>query len=119
MPNHGPIIDDDTSSDDSVGGSKTHDPAQVLHEIPADPDTELEDTELEDPAPMAHISDSDGASVAETELDESAHAAHASNDDGGHDTQQQQQHQQQPLFQQRQPAEHSYSRSGQEDEEAV
>ena len=84
--NHGPIIDDDTSSDtDSVGGSKTNDPAPILHEIPADPDTEPEDTELEDPAPTAHVSDSDGASVAETELDESAHVAHASTDGGGHD----------------------------------
>ena len=83
--NHGPITSSDT---DSVGGSETHDPAQVVHEIPADPDTELEDTQLEDPAPMAHGSDSDGASVAETELAESAHVAnvaHDSPDDGGHD----------------------------------
>ncbi|CAN0574700.1 unnamed protein product [Ectocarpus sp. 12 AP-2014] len=80
--NHGPIIGDDTSSDtDSVGVSETHDPTQVVHEIPADPDTGLEDTELEDLAPTAHGSDSDGASVAETELD-----AHGSTDDGDHDT---------------------------------
>lgn len=91
--NHGAIIDDDISSDtDSVGGSETHDPAHVAHEIPAESDTELDDTELEDPAPMAHGLESDGSSVAETELDESAQAAHAahvphgSTDDGGHDT---------------------------------
>lgn len=88
--NHGQIIDDDTSSDtDSVGGSEIHDPAHVVHEIPADPDTGLEDTELEDPAPMAHGSESDGSSVAETELDESAHVGHVaqgSTDDDGHDT---------------------------------
>lgn len=88
--NDGPIIDDDTSSDtDSVGGSETHNLAQVVLEVPADPDTELEDTELKDPAPMAHGSERDGASVTETELDESAHVVHVaqgSTDDGGHDT---------------------------------
>lgn len=82
MNNHGPTVDDNTNSDtdtDSVDGSE-------IHEIPAGSDTELDDTELEDPAPMAHGSDSVGASVAETELAESAHAAHGSNDDGGNDT---------------------------------
>lgn len=134
MNNHGSIIDDDNSSDtDSVGRSKTHDPAQVLHESPADPDTEPEDTELEDPAPMAHFSDSDGASVAETELDESAHVAHVahgSTDDGGHDTgiattpkrrrrNSSSNINSTSVFQQRQPAGHAYSCAGQEDEEAV